>query len=142
MVNLCLKCQGLLIALVDPLQKTKKKNQEFKETGDTIYIYKNELDKTFFQHDRAYGDLKDLTKKKTASNQILKVKHLILLKILNMIDINAELHQWFTNFFIKRLQTVHPKIHTNNKIKQNQRLLDLATQKLAEELQESIIKKF
>ena len=59
-----------------------------------------------------------------------------------MIDINAELHQWFTNFFIKRLQTVHPKIHTNNKIKQNQRLLDLATQKLAEELQESIIKKF
>ena len=59
-----------------------------------------------------------------------------------MMDINAELPQWFTTFFIKRLQTVHPKIHANNKIKQNQRPLDLATQKFAEELHESIIKKF
>ena len=50
---------------MDPLQKTKIKNQEFKETGDTNYTYKNELDKTFFQHDMAYVDFKDLTKKKS-----------------------------------------------------------------------------
>ena len=48
---------------MDPLQKTKIKNQEFKETGDTNYTYKNELDKTFFQHDMAYVYFKDLTKK-------------------------------------------------------------------------------
>ena len=48
---------------MDLLQKTKKKNQEFKETGDTNYSYKNELDKAFFQHDMAYGDFKDLTNK-------------------------------------------------------------------------------
>ena len=34
------------------------------------------------------------------------IKHLILLKILNMMDINAELPQWFTNFLINGLQAV------------------------------------
>ena len=34
--------------------------QKFKETGDTKYIYKSELDKVCFQHDMAYGDSKDL----------------------------------------------------------------------------------
>ena len=46
--------------LADHLLKTKK---EFKETGDTSYIYKNELDKACFQHDMAYGDFKDFKKK-------------------------------------------------------------------------------
>ena len=32
--------------------------QKFKETGDTKYIYKNELDKAFSQHEMAFGDLK------------------------------------------------------------------------------------
>ena len=36
--------------------------QKIKETGDTSYIYKNELDKACFQHDMAYGDFKDLKK--------------------------------------------------------------------------------
>ena len=40
--------------------KNKKRIQKFKETGDTDYIYKNELDKAYFQHDMAYGDFKDL----------------------------------------------------------------------------------
>ena len=34
----------------------------FKETGDTKYIYRNELDKACFQHDMAYGDLNDFKK--------------------------------------------------------------------------------
>ena len=38
--------------------KNKERIQKFKETGDTSYIYKNELDKACFQHDMAYGDLK------------------------------------------------------------------------------------
>ena len=42
------------------LIKNKKRIQKFKETGDTDYIYKNELDKACFQHDMAYGDFKDL----------------------------------------------------------------------------------
>ena len=33
------------------------------QTGNTDYIYKNELDKACFQHYMAYGDFKDLAKK-------------------------------------------------------------------------------
>ena len=54
-----------------PFTKRKKeimrklnKNRRF-----TIYL-SNQLDKTCFQHDFAYGDIKDLTRR-TASNEIL-----------------------------------------------------------------------
>ena len=46
-----------------PFTKNKEKVQKFKETGDTRYIYKNELDKACFQHYMAYGDFKYLTKR-------------------------------------------------------------------------------
>ena len=36
---------------------------KFKETGYSWYIYQNELDKACFQHDMAYGDLQDLTRR-------------------------------------------------------------------------------
>ena len=45
----------------------------FKETGDTKYIYKSELDKACFQHDMAYGDFKDLAKR-TASDNVSRDK--------------------------------------------------------------------
>ena len=46
-----------------PFTKNRERIQKFKETGGTNYIYKNELDKTCFQHDMAYGDLKIFRKK-------------------------------------------------------------------------------
>ena len=36
-----------------PVNRNKKRIQNFKETGDTKYIYRNELDKACFQHDMA-----------------------------------------------------------------------------------------
>ena len=59
--------------------KNKERIQKFKETGDTSYIYKNELDKTCFQHDMAYGDFKDL-KRRTASDKVLRDKALNIAK--------------------------------------------------------------
>ena len=47
--------------------------QKFKETGDSPYIYKDELDKVCFQHDMANGDFKDLTRR-TAYDKILHDK--------------------------------------------------------------------
>ena len=44
-----------------------------KETGDSRYIYQNELDKTCFEHDIAYRDFKDLTRRK-ASDKLLRDK--------------------------------------------------------------------
>ena len=51
---------------MDHLLKINKKN---KETGDSRYIYHNEFDKSWFQHDMAYGDLKDLTRR-TAADKV------------------------------------------------------------------------
>ena len=56
-----------------PFTKNKKRTQKFKETGNTSYIYKNEIDKSCFQHDMAYGDLKDLARR-TASDKVLIFK--------------------------------------------------------------------
>ena len=33
------------------------------QTGNTDFIYRNELDKACFQHDMAYGKTKDLAKR-------------------------------------------------------------------------------
>ena len=56
---------------------TKNKIQKFKETGNSRYIYQNELDKAFFQHDIAYGDFQGLTKEQL----LIKYCVTILLKI-------------------------------------------------------------
>ena len=54
-----------------PFTKHEQRIQKFRETGDTNYIYKNELDKACFVHDAAYSDSKNLTKR-TIANKILK----------------------------------------------------------------------
>ena len=56
-----------------PFTKNKERIQKFKETGDTKYIYKNELDKVCFQHDMAHGDFKDLARR-TAADKVLRDK--------------------------------------------------------------------
>ena len=53
--------------------KHKQRIQKFKETGDTNYIYKNELYKACFTHDAAYSDSKDVTKR-TVVDKNLKNK--------------------------------------------------------------------
>ena len=66
-----LKQTGYTYSACGPFTKNKERIQKFKETGDTSYIYKNELDKPLFQHDMAYGDFKDL-KRRTASDKNLR----------------------------------------------------------------------
>ena len=51
---------GFTYSACGPFAKNKKRIQKFKQTGDSRYIYRNELDKAFFQHDMAYGNFKDL----------------------------------------------------------------------------------
>ena len=62
-----------------PFTKSKERIQKFKETGDLRYIYKNELDKSCFQHNMAYGDFKDLAKR-TVSDKVLKDKAFNIVK--------------------------------------------------------------
>ena len=71
MPEMHLKQPGFTYSACGPFTKNKKRVQKFKETGDTNYIYKNELDKACFQHDIPYGDFKDLVRR-TASNKLLQ----------------------------------------------------------------------
>ena len=64
---------GFTYSACEPFTKNRERIQKFKETGDTSYIYKNELDNACFQHDMAYDDFKDL-KRRTASDKILRDK--------------------------------------------------------------------
>ena len=50
-----------------PFTKNKERIGKFKQTGNTNFIQKNELDKACFQQGMAYGESKDLTKR-TQSN--------------------------------------------------------------------------
>ena len=56
-----------------PCTRHKERIKKFKQTGDTRYIYRNELDKACFQHDSAYADHKDLINR-TKSDKVLKDK--------------------------------------------------------------------
>ena len=49
-----------------PFTRHEERIQKFKETGDTNYVFKNELDKACFIHGAAYSDSKDLTKRAIA----------------------------------------------------------------------------
>ena len=50
-----LKQPGFTYRPCGPFTRNKLRIQKFIQTGDTNYIYRNELDKACFQHDMAYG---------------------------------------------------------------------------------------
>ena len=63
MPEMHLRHPGFTYSACEPFIKSKERIQKFKQTGDSGYIYKNELDKPCFQHDMAYRDFKDFKKK-------------------------------------------------------------------------------
>ena len=56
-----------------PFTRHKERIKKLKKTGDTRYIYRNELDNACFQHDSAYTDHKDLINR-TKSDKVLRDK--------------------------------------------------------------------
>ena len=73
MPEMHLKQHGFTYSTCGPFTKNKERIQKFKETGDAKYIYRNELDKTCFQREIAYGDFEDLTRR-TASDKVVRDK--------------------------------------------------------------------
>ena len=105
MPEMHLKQPGFTYSPCGPFTKNKERIQKFKETGDTDYIYKNELNKACFQHDMAYGDFKDLARR-TFSDKVLRDKAFNIAKILNMMGIKKDLLLWFINVLIKSRKEV------------------------------------
>ena len=63
MPEMHLKQPGFTYSACGPFTKNKERIEKFMQTGNTDFIYRNELDKACFQHDMAYGKSKDLAKR-------------------------------------------------------------------------------
>ena len=116
-----------------PFTKHKQRIQKFKETGDTNYIYKNELDKACFAHDAAYSNSKDLTKRAVA-DKILKNRAFNIAKDPRYDGYQRGLASMVYKFLDKKSAGSGAK-HVNTK-------LTPQNQQLAEERHKPIIKKF
>ena len=73
MPEMHLKQPGFTYSACGPFTKSKERIEKFMQTGNTNFIYKNELDKAGFQHDVCYGKSKDLVKR-TQSDKVSKNK--------------------------------------------------------------------
>ena len=105
MPEMHLKQLGFTYSACKPFTKNKERIQKFKQTGDSRYIYKNELDKAWFQHDMAYGDFKDLTKR-TAADKVLRNKAFNIAKDTKYDGYQRRLASMVYKFFDKKLQIV------------------------------------
>ena len=131
MTEMHLRQPGFTYSNCGPFTKIKERIQKLKETGDTNFIYENELDKACFQHDMADGDFKDLAKR-TASDKVLRDKAFNVVKQPEYDRHQIRLTSMVYKFFDKKSACCGVNMHANNK-----RLLNLA-----EELHKLIIKKF
>ena len=73
MPELYLKQPQFIYNACGPFTRHKERIKKFKQTGDTCYIYRNELDKACFQYDYAYADNKDLIIR-TRADKVLRDK--------------------------------------------------------------------
>ena len=101
----------------------------FKETGDSRYIYQNEPDKVCFQHDIAYGDFKDLSRR-TAFDKLLRDKAFNIAKTPKYDGYQRGLASMVYKFFDKKNFCGAAKNE------------DMLNKGLAEELPKPIIRKF
>ena len=73
MPEMHLKQPGFTYSKCGPFTKHDERIKKFKQTGNTSYIFKNELDKACFKHDSAYADYKDLPNR-TRADKVLRDK--------------------------------------------------------------------
>ena len=99
MPEMHLRQPGLTYSTCGPF--TKNKGQKIKETGDSRYIYQNELDKACFQHDMAYGDFKDLNSR-TAADKVFHDKAFNIAKSPKYDGYQCVLASWVFNFVDKK----------------------------------------
>ena len=100
MPEMDLKQPGLTYIACGPCTKNKERIQNFKETGDIDYIYKKELGKACFYHNMAYGDFKDLARRR-ASDKVLKDKVFNIAKNFKYDGYQRGLASTVYKFFIK-----------------------------------------
>ena len=116
-----------------PFTRHKERIKEFIRTGDTRFLYRNELDKACFKHDAAYAKYKD-KENRLISDQKLRNSAYDIASNLEYDGYRRGLPSMVYKFFDSKVapldkKTISDKGTGNNKI-------------LAEELHKLVIKKF
>ena len=100
-----LRQPGFTYSACGPFTKNKERIENFMKTGNTDFIYKNELDRACFQHDVAYGKSKDL-EKRTQSDKVLRDKAFKIAKNPKYDDYQRGLTSMIYKFLIENLVEV------------------------------------
>ena len=129
-----------------PFTRHKERIKEFKRTGDTRYIYRNDLDRACFQHDSAYTDHKDLINR-TKSDKVLRDKAYDIASNLEYDGYQGGLTSMVYKFFdkkstaepssLERMGSGFKKLKNTTKSSSLERSFSI----LADELHKHIIKK-
>ena len=136
MLEMHLRQPGFTYGTCGSFTKNKERIQTFKQTGDSKYIYKNELDKACFQHDMTCEDFKDLAKR--AAADILRNKVFNMAEDPKNDGYQRGLAPMVHTFFDKKTKdSVVTKLANKSAIKSIPQ-----NEQLAEELHKSIIKEF
>ena len=96
---------GFTYSACGTFTKNKEGIEKFMQTGNTDFIYKNQLDKACFQHDITYGKSKDLIKR-TQSDKISKDKGFKIANNPNYDGYQRGLASMVYKFLIKSLKEV------------------------------------
>ena len=131
MTEMHLKKPEFTYSACGPFTKNKERIHKFKETGDSRYIYRNELDMACFEHDMACRDFKDLARR-TASDKVLRHKAFSIAKNPKYDGHQRGIASIIYKFFDKKCAKVSA-VNIKNENKQNEQL--------AEELHKPIIRK-
>ena len=126
MPEMHLRQPGFTYSACGPFTKHKERIKKSNQTGDTRYIYRDDLDKAYFQHDSAYADNKDLINR-TRADKFLRDKAYDIASNPEYDGYQRGLASMVYKFFDKKnigSGAVEPSL------------------KLADELQKPIIKKF
>ena len=125
-----------------PFTRHKERIKKFKQTGDTCYIYRNELDKACFQHDSAYADHKDLINRKK-SDKVLRDKAYDIASNPEYNGYQRGLASMIYKFFDKK-STAEPSAlaRTGSGFKKLKNMTKPSSSILADELDKPIIRKF
>ena len=122
-----LRQPGFTYSACGPFTKNKERIKQFMQTGNTDFIYKNELDRPCFQHDMAYGKAKDLVRR-TQSDKVLRDKTFNIASDLKYDDYQRGLASMVYRFFDKKSSVAGITNEPNHQ--------------LADELHKPIIRKF
>ena len=151
MPEMYLRQPGFTYSACGPFTKNKEKIQKFIQTGDKRYIYQNNLDKTCFQYDMAYGSYKDSVKrtesdmaygsykdsaKRTESGKVLGNKAFKFTSNPTYDGYEKVLAAIVYKFFDKKSAAIRANKFAGSSAKY------IPSQQLADELHKPIIKKF